>query len=400
MINNTFNRLCMFIAIFLQLVNVNAATSQAYRKISFTNVGFSGTYNPVSKLNNIDKDTCSCEVGSPVSFGGANAPLADYVSVHFRGPLTLKQFAFYSSSSFVININRSSVSWDRMAYYDASSQTSQNITFLTKAGDSSPCLGKALSYASKNGTGYSSASTILEQDNYISSDQEYTIYSNVSCPSSGSSKGCGVYRSGIPAYYGFGGVTKMFLFEFEMPTETQTNSTSFEYYDLPAIWLLNDQIARTSQYPSNTNCSCWSSGCGEFDIFEIMNGTERNNLYSTFHTYQGIADLGTGIQADGHFSRNTTNTMKGGVVFDSNGDVISFLSPDIEFNTTYAAEKVIALVSGIPNSDTYSTQLAVISTSSATATKSKSSGSTLGKVNSFWYYFITAFTAIIHTFMI
>ncbi|CCE63427.1 hypothetical protein TPHA_0E03370 [Tetrapisispora phaffii CBS 4417] len=388
----------------LQLVALavySMVVSASVDKVSFTNVGFGGSFTPVKKLSNIDSDSCTCEVDSAEYFSGANSPLADYLSVHFRGPLTLSKFAFYSSNSFVINNNRSSDDWSRLAYYDSADQISQNVTFLTKAGDDSPCLGKALTYASANGTGAASDSTILEDNNYISSDLEYAIFSNISCPSSGTGKGCGVYRDGIPAFYGFYGVTKMFLFEFELPTETQSNSTSFEYYDLPAIWLLNDHIPRTSQYPNNANCSCWASGCGEYDIFEAMNGTEHNNLYSTFHTYQGISDLGTGIQAYQAFARDTSNVMRGGVIFDSDGNVVSFLSSSTTFESTYSASDVIALVNGISTNETYSSQLASISAASTTSSKSKNgAGSLLPNNNTFMYYLATIVTTFLHVFVI
>lgn len=376
-----------------------AAGARSYDKMSFTNVGFSGTFNPVKKLSNIKKDSCSCEVGSAESFSGVNAPLADYLSVHFRGPLSLRKFAFYSTASFSISTNRTSDDWTRLAYYDSSSQTTENVTFLTKGGESSPCLGNALSYASSNGTGYSDTKVTLEDNNSITSDQEYAIFSNVSCPRSSFGKGCGVYRDGIPALYGFGGVTKMFLFEFEMPTEQQKNSTAFEYYDLPAIWLLNDHIPRTSQYPTNTNCSCWSSGCGEFDIFESINGTQHNNLYSTFHTFQGIADLSTGIQSNGYFTRDTSGVMRGGVVFDSDGDTIAFLSSSTEFGETYSAEDVINLISAISKNNTYSTELASVTPSTATST-SKSGGISLYNADNYWYYVVTGLTTLAHIFMI
>ncbi|CCC68922.1 hypothetical protein NCAS_0B08380 [Naumovozyma castellii] len=325
------------------LMAQSAMAVNAYDKISFANVGFAGTFQSVKKMSNIyDNSTCKCEVEDRQWFSGTNAPLADYLSVHFRGPLTLSKFAFYTSPQFVIN-DSSSSDWTRGAYYDASSQTSSNVTFLTKAGKNSPCLGNALSYASTNGTGSASAATLLESDNLISSDQEYSIFSNVSCPKSGTGKGCGVYRDDIPAYYGFGGTTKMFLFEFEMPVETQKNSSSFEYYDMPAIWLLNDHIPRTSQYPNNANCSCWASGCGEFDIFEVMNGTERNHLYSTFHTFQGIEDLGTGIQSYGYIPRDTSSTMRGGVIFDSNGNTVTFVSNSTTFDDSLTVSSINSL---------------------------------------------------------
>jgi hypothetical protein len=36
---------------------------------------------------------------------------------------------------------------------------------------------------------------------------------------------------------------------------------------MPAIWLLNARIPHTQQYG---NCSCWASGCGEIDLFEVL----------------------------------------------------------------------------------------------------------------------------------
>ena len=125
---------------------------------------------------------------------------------------------------------------------------------------------------------------------------------------------------------------------------------------MPAIWLLNDHIPRTSQYPTNPNCSCWNTGCGEFDIFEVMNGTERNNLYSTFHTFQGIEYLGYGIQADGYIPRDTEGTMKGGVLFDSKGNTVVFMSNDTTFDTEVDYNTIQKLTS-VSKNEKYDTNL-------------------------------------------
>lgn len=53
---------------------------------------------------------------------------------------------------------------------------------------------------------------------------------------------------------------------------------------VPAIWFLNANFPRTSQYGKS---SCWGSGYGEFDALEVMNETEYRNLYSLILTYQG-----------------------------------------------------------------------------------------------------------------
>ncbi|KAL2707711.1 hypothetical protein KLU848_3736 [Kluyveromyces marxianus] len=344
-----------------------ANAKQSYQVVEFENVGFSGTYKNVKKISNEDKDSCTCNLGDEIWFSGENAPLNEGVSVHFRGPLSLSKFAFYTSPSFDINDSSSSQSWNRTAYYDASNNTAHNVTFLTKAGDNSSCLGKALTYADSTGTGKASDATILGSDNLLKSDEEFSIFSEVKCPKSGYNKACGVYRSGIPAYHGFDGETKMFLFEFTMPTASEKNSSSIEYYDMPAIWLLNDHIPRTSQYPTNPNCSCWNTGCGEFDIFEVMNGTERNNLYSTFHTFQGIEYLGYGIQADGYIPRDTEGTMKGGVLFDSKGNTVVFMSNDTTFDTEVDYNTIQKLTS-VSKNEKYDTYLATISATAPTST--------------------------------
>ncbi|EDO18532.1 hypothetical protein Kpol_2001p37 [Vanderwaltozyma polyspora DSM 70294] len=386
---------------FLVVLLFQFIAVSAYNKISFTNVGFSGSFLNVKKISDPTNDKCTCELDtSRTYFSGTNAPLSEYLSVHFRGPLTLSKFGFYTSSSFVINNTRSSADWTRNAYYDSSSQTSQNVTFLTNAGEQSPCLGNALTYLASNGSGAAGSSQILEDNNLIASDKEYAIFSNISCPKSGEKEGCGVYRKDIPAFYGFGGVTKMFLFEFEMPTETQQNSTSFGYYDMPAIWLLDDHIPRTSQYPTNSNCSCWASGCGEFDIFEVMNSTQLNDLYSTFHTFQGTDDLHNGLQASGSIPRDTSGVMRGGVVFDSSGNTISFISNSTVFDESISASALNSLLANIANNDTFSTQLASVAAPSSTGTARSNGISAFEKRDGLWISVISIATAVVHMLLL
>ena len=60
-----------------------------------------------------------------------------------------------------------------------------------------------------------------------------------------------------------------------------TGSSSFNG-DMPAIWLENAQIPLTSQYGANPECSCWTSGCGEFDLFEVLDHGDMR-CKSTLH---------------------------------------------------------------------------------------------------------------------
>ena len=108
---------------------------------------------------------------------------------------------------------------------------------------------------------------------------------------------------------GFSGSQKLFLFEFSMP---MTNKTGFNA-DMPAIWLMNAQIPLTSQYGENPDCSCWTSGCGEFDIFEILD-SGNIRCKSTLH----MAPAGS---SSDWFQRPTQNAITVAVVFHGNNEV-------------------------------------------------------------------------------
>ena len=117
------------VSIVSALLQVANAEVQAYDKIDFSNVGFAGTFTPVKKFSKIDSDDCSCEVADKQWFSGTNAPVSDYLSVHFRGPLKLNQFAFYDSPSFVISDSDSSSDWTRRAYYNSTSRPLRTLHF-------------------------------------------------------------------------------------------------------------------------------------------------------------------------------------------------------------------------------------------------------------------------------
>ena len=62
--------------------------------IQYSNVGHAGSYNKVTSMGTDGK--CA---SSPVSYSGSLSPLDEEVSLHFRGPITLKQVAAYTKSS-------------------------------------------------------------------------------------------------------------------------------------------------------------------------------------------------------------------------------------------------------------------------------------------------------------
>ncbi|RLV93632.1 GPI-anchored protein 52 [Spathaspora sp. JA1] len=321
---------CMFHTITASTPQVNA--------IEFNNFGFAGSYTPVIELANIyDEQQCSCSISNtPTLFNGTNAPLNEEVSVHFRGPLQLINFASYVSDGYTFGEDNSG-NFSRLSFYDAGEGIGENVTFLTRAGKNSSCLGFGLTFADSDGISAANEPTILADNTLLNSNQEFVIFSNVSCESSGVDNDCGVYREDIPAYHGFFGTTKMFLFKFTMPNETKS-AWDVANYNMPAIWLLNAQIPRTAQYSNDVNCSCWRSGCGEFDIFEVMNVTEYTHLYSTLHDYQGTGDIESGLASNGHTERDLQGDMVGGVVFDSTGKVVVWMSNSTSFDEVVAAK--------------------------------------------------------------
>lgn len=78
--------------------------------------------------------------------------------------------------------------------------------------------------------------------------------------------------------------------------------------DMPAIWMLNAQIPRTLQY-GEAACSCWESGCGEFDIMEVLSSGSKY-CKSTLHTNTPAGD-------SDYILRPTDAAMKIAVFFHS-----------------------------------------------------------------------------------
>jgi len=87
--------------------------------------------------------------------------------------------------------------------------------------------------------------------------------------------------------------------------------------DMPAIWMLNAQIPHTIQY-GDPSCNCWTSGCGEVDIVEVLS-SGAIQCKSTIHTNMVAGDSNYNI-------RPTTEAMKLAVSFDSAAPLLRFKS--------------------------------------------------------------------------
>lgn len=109
---------------------------------------------------------------------------------------------------------------------------------------------------------------------------------------------------------GFSGHDLTLLFEFQMPHDSSA--------DQPALWLLNARIPQTQQYGP---CSCWKSGCGEFDVFEVLAPGDAK-CKSTFHSVFAAGD-------PNYFDRPADAPVRVAVAFDGAGTAVSVkvLSP-------------------------------------------------------------------------
>ncbi|OUM55186.1 hypothetical protein BVG19_g4676 [[Candida] boidinii] len=370
--------------------------------LEYQNLGYEGSFRLVSSIDS-KNDSCTCVLNEDtVPFSGTNSPFDGEVSVHIRGPINLQKFAFFTTDSYSSSDSSSNSSWTRRAYYDSASSSAENVTFLGNVGDYVQCLGHALQYVDEDATSASTESKVID-DVTIHSNEEFIIMSNLTCESSGWGKNCGVYRDGIPAYHGYDGTTKMFLFQFEAPMEDDSTMTvnNTASYNMPAIWLLNAHIPRTAQYPYNPNCSCWNSGCGEFDIFEVLNNTESTHFFTTIHDYQGTDDIEGGLPIYGWLERTPNQVMKGGVVFDSNGVATVFISSDTTFDDNLSSTDLSNWISsatsnsstGVSEADEVDVRtLATVTAASTSSSKGDAAPQFLllnGGNNSYWTLFST-----------
>lgn len=113
-----------------------------------------------------------------------------------------------------------------------------------------------------------------------------------------------------------------------MPLSGKTGSMNA---DMPAAWFLNAQIPRTVQYGA---CSCWDSGCGEWDIFEVLD-SGNTRAKSTVHGNISGGD-------SNYFDRPTDGTVKIAVVFnaDETAGYIRVLDDDTFFNQSMAQDVI------------------------------------------------------------
>ncbi|KAK2767856.1 target of Sbf [Emmonsiellopsis sp. PD_33] len=393
----------------------------AVDSITYTNFGSSGTYNEVTSMGG---GSCSSKAKE---YSGPLAPLNEEVSWHFRGPLSLKKFAYYTPGSSskkrevkpsiherrhghqhlhkrqdtkeegkravgdivtatidgqvvtwvneydggagptpapelpkndykapkkgsqtttarrsTPSFNAGAGSWGRQAFYDAEGGEADGLTFLNHNGGSGSGVfdyefGNSLSYSSPDGCAGADSPKVLA-NKLIPDNKEVIIMSDKKCKGGD----CGTVRPGTVAYHGFGGNNKIFLVELSMPLTGKTGWNE----DMPAAWILNAAIPRTLQY-GKAECSCWSTGCGELDVLEILDAG-NTRAKSTLHGGVSGGD-------SNYFKRPSDGAKKYAVVF--NGDEstahIKTLPDNFDFSTTLSDAAIDDILSDGASASTF-----------------------------------------------
>ncbi|KAH6711442.1 putative TOS1-like glycosyl hydrolase-domain-containing protein [Leptodontidium sp. MPI-SDFR-AT-0119] len=218
-------------------------------------------------------------------------------------------------------------SYKRIGYYEASSQTVENLVFLGNFGGQGSGVfdyhyGASLAYANRNGTAGSPTSQILA-DTLIPSRNEVIITTDKKC----NNNDCGFTRPGAVTYHGFDGADKVFFIEVGMPSDGQTGAEG----DQPAAWMLNTKIPRTMQYGK---CSCWP-GCGELDIAEALSVGSRY-MKSTVHAQASGGD-------SDYFNRPLQGTATIMTIF-SKDEIFIGIVPNMKFPDKLTSHDLDALM--------------------------------------------------------
>ena len=223
--------------------------------------------------------------------------------------------------------------WGRQAYYNAEQQTAEGLTFLNNMGGQGSgvfdeLFGNSLSYAAADAKSGAASPQILANQ-MLSDGDELTIMTDKACQDGD----CGATRPGGVAHHGFDGAKKVFLLEFTMPV---TGATGWNK-DMPAAWILNAQIPNTVQY-GKAECSCWESGCGEWDVFEVLDAGNMR-CKSTVHGNISGGD-------SNYFDRPVDSTVKVAVVFDGDNSAghIVVLPDETSFDQTLTDAQVAGYV--------------------------------------------------------
>ncbi|ETM37017.1 hypothetical protein L914_16408 [Phytophthora nicotianae] len=231
------------------------------------NCGGPGSYDQVT-------DIASCSK-TPVTTSSPVSPLDTGVTLALRGPMTV-----YNIGVFV-NTNGT---WVKVSSYE-NGGAATNMVFLNNenidytgggspegfceadgtgvAQQSTPFSG-TLASASNPGGGSIVASEATGAEVHIMTENKCGV--DVECE--------GAYDNDGTAFQGWTGGKKIFITKLSMEEGGAPN--------VPAAWILPDQVTHSGQYGCNCRGKGPAGGCGELDVVEVL---EKDTSYLATHYY-------------------------------------------------------------------------------------------------------------------
>ncbi|KAF2442521.1 hypothetical protein P171DRAFT_523321 [Karstenula rhodostoma CBS 690.94] len=232
--------------------------------------------------------------------------------------------------------------WSRVAYYtSAAPAAASGFAFLANLGDPQKsgtfdyAFGNSLGYVIGDGSKVAVDSTPFD-GTLETSEREIAVFTDKVCDGN-----CEYARPDATAHYGWDGPSKAFFIEFQMDHYDNYGSDQGMLSDAPAWWFLNAAIPRVLQYGNdrkNIPCSCWSTGCGEFDAFEIL-GRGEMRAKSTIHR-PGNLEGGD----SNYFLRPVGRTIKFAVVFHHWNITARVLDDGFDFGASLTQAQIDAIL--------------------------------------------------------
>ncbi|EEY55896.1 uncharacterized protein PITG_20615 [Phytophthora infestans T30-4] len=219
-------------------------------------------------------DIASC-IKTPVTTSNPVSPLDSGVTLALRGPMTISGIGVF------INTNGT---WAKVSSYE-NGGAATNMVFLNNENIDYTGGGSPEGFCEADGTGVAKQSTPFSGTLAAASNPgggsivaseatgaEVHIMTENKC---GVDVECeGAYDKDGTAYQGWTGGKKIFVFKVSMADGGAPN--------VPAAWLLPDQVTHSGQYGCNCRGKGPAGGCGELDIVEVL---EKDTSYVATHFY-------------------------------------------------------------------------------------------------------------------
>lgn len=265
--------------------NILPVSSSGLTAIKYSSVGGAGSYSQVTDI--LPGQWPSCDVNpycvtSQVSTSGALAPFDDEMTLVFRGPMNIYNVAVYQPTA-----NTSSSTWTQVSSWNQGSEPS-NLVFMANmgggaSGNWSICAGASQSYVNGAWNAAAASPNAETYSGYLDGANQINIMTANEC---GDASPCTGYSWGT-ANHAWAG-SKMFVFTVDMPASSDASQ-------VPAVWALNAQVVRATQYGCNCRGMGGNGGCGELDILEVLPSGSPNQATSELYSYKGAT--GSGAQA-------------------------------------------------------------------------------------------------------